>query len=840
MRTFPSRSHWCAAWLVALSACAGGEAIAPSVAVCGDGVRTEPEECDDGNSRSGDGCSSRCDIEAAETPACGNGQLDRGEQCDDGGSVGGDGCGPSCMLEPGWACAGEPSACERIGTGPACGDGVIEAPEACDDNNTDGGDGCSSACAVEDDWSCTGEPSECEEIAVAATCGDGVVSGDEACDDGDTVGGDGCSNLCAVEPGWSCTGEPSACAEDPEPAACGDGRVDDGEACDDGDTVGGDGCSNLCAVEAGWSCAGEPSACTETGAAPVCGNGAIEAGEACDDGDDDGGDGCGPTCAIEDGFTCRGAPSVCTASGLCDGVDCSGLDTACGYGACQATTGDCTFVAHPAGRSCDDGDPCTDGDSCAGGECVAGGALDCSGLSGPCGTGVCDRAAGGCVAVPRDEGASCDSDPADCRTETCVAGACVADTFDDCTPCGPGGAWLCGGGDCFDPRPVTRWDFEDAGLPTGFTGGGSRPWTTTTAQAFDGAQSLRSGAIGASQTSTLTTTVTVARAATVRFQVRISTESCCDFARFLVDGVERYSRAGTLAWTEVRADLTPGTHTLEWRYQKDGSISSGEDAVYIDALQLDGADLCANDGVCGQELDIGGDACVVCASAEVGACDYDGDPCTTGVCAAGRCTETAQPDCSACPGGACYGGACRRTDPVFAGWDFAGDIAEGIATGGDAVWAIVGDAGPDGSNAGRSGAIGNSRSTWMEATVTLPTAGTVSFARRTSTESGYDHLIFAVDGSERGRWSGETAWSSVSYPLAAGTRTLRWTYQKDSSATRGSDAVWVDDIVVSVPDCTAGADCAIPVFTADACLTCPAADGATCATGTCAAGVCAP
>src|SRR5207244_11859901 len=46
---------------------------------CGNGVVDPGEQCDDGNTVSGDGCSASCRLEA-----CGNGILDPGEQCDDG------------------------------------------------------------------------------------------------------------------------------------------------------------------------------------------------------------------------------------------------------------------------------------------------------------------------------------------------------------------------------------------------------------------------------------------------------------------------------------------------------------------------------------------------------------------------------------------------------------------------------------------------------------------------------------------------------------------------------------------------------------------------------------
>jgi cysteine-rich repeat protein len=63
---------------------------------CGDATTDPGEECDDGGTVSGDGCSSNCLIEF-----CGDGitQTGLGEQCDDGGNVDGDGCSATCTFE---------------------------------------------------------------------------------------------------------------------------------------------------------------------------------------------------------------------------------------------------------------------------------------------------------------------------------------------------------------------------------------------------------------------------------------------------------------------------------------------------------------------------------------------------------------------------------------------------------------------------------------------------------------------------------------------------------------------------------------------------------------------
>ncbi len=190
--------------------------------VCGNGVVESGEQCDDGNTTNGDGCSSTCQTEGP----CGNGVVNAGEQCDDGNTADGDGCSSTCQLET------------------VCGNGIVEGAEQCDDGNTIDGDGCSSTCRYE------------------STCGDGVLQGLEQCDDGNTVNGDGCSSTCHIEkcgnhivdPGEQCDdgntvngdGCSSTCQREPR---CGDGIVDPGEQCDDGNTTSGDGCSASCMLE---------------------------------------------------------------------------------------------------------------------------------------------------------------------------------------------------------------------------------------------------------------------------------------------------------------------------------------------------------------------------------------------------------------------------------------------------------------------------------------------------------------------------------------------------------------------------------------------------------------
>ena len=77
--------------------------IHADVDTCGDGLLEPGEQCDDGNTASGDGCSATCTNEPGHLCGCGDGILQAGEQCDDGNTVNHDGCSATCTIEPGHA-----------------------------------------------------------------------------------------------------------------------------------------------------------------------------------------------------------------------------------------------------------------------------------------------------------------------------------------------------------------------------------------------------------------------------------------------------------------------------------------------------------------------------------------------------------------------------------------------------------------------------------------------------------------------------------------------------------------------------------------------------------------
>ncbi len=186
--------------------------------VCGDGMVTGAEPCDDG------GESATCDIDCT-APACGDAvvNMTAGEACDDGGES--EACDPDC-------------------TAATCGDGTLNltAAEECDDG---------------------GESATCNLDCTPATCGDGVANATagEECDDAgesETCNADCTAAACGdgfvnVTAGEDCdtTVESETCDLDCTEAHCPDGYVNAaaGEECDDGNILDGDGCSFNCKLE---------------------------------------------------------------------------------------------------------------------------------------------------------------------------------------------------------------------------------------------------------------------------------------------------------------------------------------------------------------------------------------------------------------------------------------------------------------------------------------------------------------------------------------------------------------------------------------------------------------
>ena len=210
---------------------------------CADATVGSCDYCDDSGSCATETCPANIDPNnnaVCVAVVCGNSVVEPGEQCDDGNTTSGDGCDALCQAEvpTGWTCSasyyGGMDGCD-------CGCGVVDPDcsnstnAVCDYCNNVGG--CQTVFV-----SCPGliDPNN-NAVCIATVCGNSTVEPGEDCDDGNTTSGDGCDATCQFEVpmAWTCNtsyyGTNDGCdcgcgVVDPD---CASSNVGDCEYCDD-------------------------------------------------------------------------------------------------------------------------------------------------------------------------------------------------------------------------------------------------------------------------------------------------------------------------------------------------------------------------------------------------------------------------------------------------------------------------------------------------------------------------------------------------------------------------------------------------------------------------------
>jgi hypothetical protein len=115
-------------------------------------------------------------------------------------------------------------------------------------------------------------------------------------------------------------------------------------------------------------------------------------------------------------------------------------------------------------------------------------------------------------------------------------------------------------------------------------------------------------------------------------------------------------------------------------------------------------------------------------------------------------------------------------------------------TGGDANWFEQTDTYYYDEDAAQSGAVGKNQSSYIRTTVTGP--GELTFRWKVDSYYYYGAFKFYIDNQEQKQIKGTGGgWQQETYSITEGTHTLKWTYEKTSSYSYGTqDCGWLDKV----------------------------------------------
>jgi len=124
------------------------------------------------------------------------------------------------------------------------------------------------------------------------------------------------------------------------------------------------------------------------------------------------------------------------------------------------------------------------------------------------------------------------------------------------------------------------------------------PWVSDTFNSYSGQYSYRSAPVDDEQTTAISITLNVVKNDSISFFVKTSCEEDVDnnydFLGFYINGILTARWDGIADWRRAAFYVPAGTHTFEWKYSKDQSLSEGEDAVWLDFITFPESDINLN------------------------------------------------------------------------------------------------------------------------------------------------------------------------------------------------------------------------------------------------------
>ncbi|MCO4761019.1 MAG: hypothetical protein KC502_05910 [Myxococcales bacterium] len=460
------------------------------------------------------------------------------------------------------------------------------------------------------------------------TAGESKCSGVRTCLAAGATGapsGGGLTSCKAPDPeAEKCDGLDNDCDGQADEATC-----DDDNACTDDKCAGADGCKH---TNATGDCDADDSVCTEK---DKCKDGKCEPGTKldCDDKNPCTGDTCDPKkgCKHEalSNQPCNADDNECTQSDACkDGQcaagklkSCDSGDT-CTVGKCSVITGKCKYSAQ-VGIPCNDSNPCTTGETCKDESCK-GAATKCDDGN-PCTTDTCNSAKGGCVHAKNSD--VCTDGNKCTEKDSCKDGSCVGlaisvtvtcDDSDMCTKdsCSPSKGCLhapLSSVKCDDGNDCTKNDICDQGKCKAGTNACDCKTDSDCASKEDG--NLCNGTLFCDT-----------GASPFKCKIKESSIIKCDSS---INNACQSNVCNPQAG-KCELDFKPSSATCD----ADGSVCTKDDTCSGKGKCLAGAKVtCDDKNPCTNDACNPKTGCVY--TANEGACDADGDACTSG----DKCSE---------------------------------------------------------------------------------------------------------------------------------------------------------------------------------------------------------
>ena len=348
-------------------------------------------------------------------------------------------------------------------------------------------------------------------------------------------------------------------------------------------------------------------------------------------------------------------------------------------------------------------------------------------------------------------------------------------------------------------RITVIWPIGESLEQPEWTAGGNSFWFPQSEITHDGSDAAQSGKISAREESTISIKVT--GPATVSFWWKVSSEPDYDYLSvFLDEQILQHRISGEVDWEKKEITVPQGEHSVSWTYSKDVALSEGNDAGWLDQVEI----ISSLSPVILIDAEFSfdqGEDIVIPFSVENG-------PVTIGF--------------NGLPEWLSYvpeSGSLKGTVPesgtyIFSVWaeNDTGRITKEVKlviikavenpsedlnwqVSGDALWFSQSNFSHDGESAGQSGAIMDLQSSTISFELTGPAK--VSFWWKVSSEFEYDFLSVRVDGEYIDYISGEVDWEQRTINVSDGFHLISFTYSKDVNESSGMDVGWIDEVTVS-------------------------------------------